>query len=183
MNYLVIKGAVKKYILLLLFQTLIFCKGPMVSENSRTVHEWMGEEIFFPDKVSGDPRDKPINDNLKIVTRINGNCYPCLSQLKYWTKLIDEITSKFSVSFYIFIVANDYEIFNLINEKEMHFDYPVVYDHNDEFSKINRLPQNDIFHTMLLTRDNKIILIGNPIHNNVLKDLYIKEILKHQSDR
>lgn len=173
----------KNYILLLLFQILISCRSPQDSENRRIVHEWIGQEIIFPDQIYGNQLNKPIDNNLKIVTRINGNCYPCLSQLKHWTKLIEEISSEYSISFYIFIVANDYEIFNSINEKEIHFDYPVIYDRNDEFYRKNGLPQKSAFHTMLLTEDNTVILIGNPIENAVLKDLYIKKIMEYQTDK
>jgi hypothetical protein len=184
MNYPIINGMVlRSYILLMLFQIIISCRSPQDSENRRIVHEWIGKEIIFPDLISRSQINKSTNNNLKIVTRINGNCYPCLSQLNHWKKLIEEISSEYQISFYIFIVADDYEIFNSINEKEIHFDYPFIYDRNDEFYRINKLPQKSAFHTMLLTEKNKVILIGNPIGNIALKDLYVKEIIKHQTGK
>ena len=158
------------------------CENSQNSENRRIVNEWIGKEIVFPNQDSENNVNKCNDDNLKIVTRINGNCYPCLVQLKLWKKLIEELKSKHTISFYIFIVANDYEIFESVNEKEIHFDYPVIYDRNDEFYKKNRLPQRSYLQTMLLTDKNKVILIGNPVVNDVLKDLYIEQIKKYHNE-
>ncbi|MBN2755841.1 MAG: hypothetical protein JXR51_01610 [Bacteroidales bacterium] len=54
----------------------------------------------------------------------------------------------------------------------------VYYDVNGEFAKENNLPEDYQFHTFLLGNDNEIILVGNPLNNIKIKELYIREIGK-----
>lgn len=57
-----------------------------------------------------------------------------------------------------------------------HFDYPVCIDEQDSLNKLNDFPTEMAFHTFLLDKSNKIIAIGNPIHNPKIKELYLKII-------
>ena len=79
------------------------------------------------------------------------------------------------------MVISDSSIYTEINKKEIHFEYPVIFDTNNEFQKSNNLAQNNIFHTMLLNKSNKVILIGNPINNTKLKELYIEQVINHNN--
>lgn len=45
------------------------------------------------------------------------------------------------------------------------FDIPVYIDSEDRFNRLNRFPSDPIFHTFLLDKDNKVAVIGNPVHN------------------
>ena len=57
-----------------------------------------------------------------------------------------------------------------------HFTYPVCIDENDSLNKLNHFPSDMMFQTFLLDRDNKVLAIGNPIHNPKVKELYLKII-------
>ena len=46
----------------------------------------------------------------------------------------------------------------------------------------NRFPQNSIYHTMLLDNENSVIIIGNPINNATLKNLYIKKLKNYKNN-
>lgn len=47
----------------------------------------------------------------------------------------------------------------------------------DAFNKLNKLPPYPMFQTFLLDKNNRVIAIGNPIHNPKVKELYLKIIL------
>ncbi len=53
------------------------------------------------------------------------------------------------------------------------FSYPVCYDEKDELNRLNRFPTEMTFQTFLLDRDNRVVAIGNPVHNPKVKDLYL----------
>lgn len=57
------------------------------------------------------------------------------------------------------------------------FTHPVCFDEEDAFNKLNKLPTDMTFQTFLLDKDNKVVAIGNPIHNPKVKELYLKIIL------
>ena len=63
------------------------------------------------------------------------------------------------------------DIFNRFN-----FVYPVYWDEKNEFYRLNRFPSDITFQTFLLDKSNKIIAIGNPVHNPKIKDLYMIHI-------
>lgn len=60
------------------------------------------------------------------------------------------------------------------------FDLPVCIDSNDELNKLNNFSSDPLFQTFLL--DTRIIVkakvIGNPIHNLKVRDIYINARLR-----
>ena len=57
------------------------------------------------------------------------------------------------------------------------FDVPVCIDRNNSLYKLNRFPSNAMLQTFLLDEHNKVLAIGNPMHNPKIKELYMKIIL------
>ena len=49
-------------------------------------------------------------------------------------------------------------------------------DRDSRLDKLNKFPQDITFQTFLLDRDNKVKVIGNPVHNLAVKDLYLKQM-------
>lgn len=68
--------------------------------------------------------------------------------------------------------------FQLITSlKAAQLDYPVFLDSGGLFLKRNpRIPSGEMYHTFLLDRQNRVVLVGNPIGNERLWELYKKEI-------
>lgn len=122
------------------------------------------------------------NGDFKLVTRINGDCYSCLLQLKNWSAFVNDVSKECKVSFYIYVYISDTLVYNELNEQEIHFNYPIIFDQNDQFRKLNSLNKNEIFHTMLLDHSNKEIIIGNPIINPKLSELYKRTIKTYKYD-
>lgn len=60
---------------------------------------------------------------------------------------------------------------------EMRFRQTVFYDLDSSFERHNpHLPKNEQFHTFLLDEKNKVILVGNPVYNVAIKDLYLQQL-------
>jgi hypothetical protein len=60
---------------------------------------------------------------------------------------------------------------------DMRFHHTVFYDLDGSFERLNpHLPANELFHTFLLNKDNKVVLVGNPIRNEMLWKLYKEQI-------
>ena len=56
------------------------------------------------------------------------------------------------------------------------FSYPICIDTEDSFNKLNRFPDVMTFQTFLVDSGNRVKVIGNPIHNLSVKELYLKEL-------
>ena len=56
------------------------------------------------------------------------------------------------------------------------FTYPVCFDREDAFNRVNRFPSEMALQTFLLDKDNRVVAIGNPVHNPQVKELYLNII-------
>ena len=66
--------------------------------------------------------------------------------------------------------------------KRDRFDYPVCIDLDNEFNRLNQFPSDMTFQTFLLDKQNKVVAIGNPIHNTKVKDLYLSILTGKKKD-
>ena len=140
----------------------------------------VGSTIVFPRQLItvsiGD--DTSVPDTLaliKLVTYIDSDgCDDCsLKILRTWRGFVAEMDSVPSNIECVFIFAPK-RIENLKSGLHVHrFDLPVFYDPDGAFERANpQLPANPLFHTFLLDRDNRVVLVGSPIGNPKMWELY-----------
>src|SRR5574344_1324288 len=81
--------------------------------------------------------------------------------------------------FIINIQAQDYNIVkSALNLSQLK--HSVYIDTIDVFKQNNpQLPDSRIYHTFLLNKENKVVLIGNPLYNEHVEKLFL-ELLKEQ---
>ncbi len=173
------------------FSSLCFCTDPN-KEVTGWVAEWEQKEIFSLDKMIFTIQGKDTVDYFrqdipyKVVTYVDTTgCTSCRLKLPEWKEWIREIDSlrPHSVRFYFNLFSkNPKEIRSLLQREK--FLHPVCIDTADALNRINQFPPDERFQTFLLDQNNKVILLGNPIHNPAMKQLY-NEILtgkkKHSS--
>lgn len=150
------------------------------------MEEWNGKEIIFPTNLpfTIENRDTilyPTSDTTKykIINYVDSiGCLSCKLQLLEWLDFIAEIDSisQKNVSFYFYFHPKQRkELIGILEQEE--FVYPICIDDNDEINRINQFPKNKKFRTFLLNNENRIILIGNPMHSPQIKELYVKTII------
>ncbi|WP_293740566.1 DUF1573 domain-containing protein [uncultured Parabacteroides sp.] len=171
------------YILLLLF-LLTACKENNKEKFALLVQEWQGKEIVFPQDMAftrfvTEPVDYRIPDaEYKVLVYVDSvGCTSCKLQLPKWQKLIAHVDSATNgnVPFiFVFQSKDDRELRYIL--KRDNFDRPICIDRNNRFDELNQFPQDITFQTFLLDKDNKVKVIGNPVHNLAVRDLYLKQI-------
>jgi hypothetical protein len=164
--------------------TLFGCKETNKERLAHLVTEWQGKEIVFPDnpvftRYVVDTVDYQIPETAyKVLVYVDSvGCTNCKLQLHKWKELIaytDSATGG-TVPFLFFFHAKDYREINHLLKKD-DFDLPVCLDKEDKLNKLNKFPSDITFQTFLLDKDNKVVVIGNPVHNLAVRDLYIKQI-------
>lgn len=178
--------------LILLITILLFtaCKQDPKAELKELVAYWQDREIVFPEamqfaryaeEVVNYPFQEAQNKVLIYIDSVG--CTRCKLQLNRWKELkvyTDSLTNG-SLSYVFIFQSSDTEKIKAIGKAD-HFDHPVYLDRNADFVKLNPLPDNSSFHTFLLDKDNKVLVIGNPVLNPTVKDLYIKEISGMQTE-
>ena len=150
------------------------------------VKDWEGKEIAFPDDctfmdINGDECQSPsLKAPFKIVYYVDSlGCMSCKLKLEGWKRFIHEVDSlsggKVSNFFYFPPKEKDLKELGILMKSNA-FDYPVCIDRSDRFNASNRFPENDSFHVFLLDDKNKVRVIGNPVLNPTLKELYLQVI-------
>lgn len=150
----------------------------------------LGEKLIIPDSLEfyhPIPNlinyNKTLNSDLKIYSHIDASCGTCVESLKSWNKLIPEFNQKGIQVILVTSSNNKFELLKYYFEsKEIaDFPYPLLLDHKEQFLKQNRfMSKTKNFETVMTNANNKILLIGNPTYSINIKELYFKEIEKHQ---
>tara|TARA_R110001583_G_scaffold54028_2_gene166069 strand:+ start:2212 stop:2790 length:579 start_codon:yes stop_codon:yes gene_type:complete len=188
------KNIVKISMILLYIFSIISCekkhKNTQVNSFKFVIDNNLGEKLLIPDSLELyhpftviNNNKKVLNSKLKIYTHIDASCGTCIETLKAWNNLIPEINREGVQVILICSSDNKFELLKFYFEsKEIkNFSHPLFLDHKNNFMEKNRfMSESKNFETVLTDKNDKILLIGNPNFSNKIKELYFKEIKKHQ---
>lgn len=163
---------------------VVSCEESEKERLNRLVKEWEGKEILFPTNSTFTIQGKDTVDfdfkdaDYKIVTYIDSiGCTSCKLQLHNWKKLMERVESlsdKTVAFVYYFCINKKRDLQSLT--KADGFKHPVCFDDKDLFNKLNRFPTDVSFQTFLLDKENKVLAIGNPVHNKEVEKLYLEVV-------
>jgi hypothetical protein len=146
---------------------LLACQSKQRTDAEVIVREWTGKEIRFP-KLTGDTArvlDSLLNKEYKVLFYADSTgCTGCRLNLSSWKLLIEEASWQFAgrLSFVFFFQPKDEQsVSDLLYLEE--FDYPVFVDQYDRINMLNHFPKEAAYQCFLLDRDNKVVMIGNPV--------------------
>ena len=160
------------------------CVNTSKRNIEKVVTEWQGKEIVIPEdihyKILG--RDT-ICDHLwakpfRVFTYIDSvGCTSCQLQLQEWKELINFCKQQsIDISFVFVVHSSDFTKFT--NDVKLYkFKEPIVYDYENQFHQMNKFPPYP-YRTFLLNSKNQVQLIGSPIDNPQIWDLY-KKVITH----
>lgn len=175
-----------KYLLLLSsILILISCEQSREKEIAKIMQEWVGREIIFPTDLvfTVEGVDTIIDEKEKhyeytVVYYVDSvGCTSCKLQLPLWKAFIRDVEKFTPSTVGIRLILCPKDLNDLLYTLKYHnFKYPVCIDLDDSFNKVNHLSSIPDFQTFLLDKDNRIVAIGNPIHNAKIKELFLKII-------
>ena len=175
----------KTGVLLLMLCLLAACQESDKERLTRLVQEWDGKEISFPVQAVFTVQGRDTVDfrwqaaPYRIVTYVDSiGCTSCKLQLPKWKQLIAETDSLFGkekLSYVFFFHPKDARELTYLTRRDG-FTYPVCFDREDAFNRLNRFPSEMALQTFLLDKDNRVVAIGNPVHNPQVKELYLNVI-------
>lgn len=169
-------------------KSIIFCTLTLVlffacaqkESVEDTYRKWYGKEIKFPSEIvftiyGQDTISTPNMSGYKIFTYADSvGCMTCKMGFQQWKVWKDRLDSIFPQEIPLLIVMNTNKI-SKVSEglRKISFDRPIIIDPADSFNILNQFSENDMFRTFLLDSANRIVAIGNPIHNKNIAKLYM----------
>ena len=168
---------------------LIFssCGNSQREKAYSILQEWEQKEILFPSQsvftIQGrDTVKNHLLDKYKIVIYTDSiGCTNCKLQLPKWAEfiqLVDSLCPEKAQFLFYFTPNKKMEINRILLENR--FKYPVCIDKQDSINTLNHFPTNTALQTFLLDNDNKVLVVGNPVHNPKIQELYLK-VLKGEN--
>lgn len=172
---------------LLLAILCLSCKDDNRNKIAHLVTEWQGKEVLLPENsiftIQGkDTVQFATNAKHKILVYVDSTgCTSCRLQLHKWKEWISEVDSvtNGAVQFLFYLTPKNLKEARYITRRD-DFTLPLCIDLNNEIGRMNHFPKEDIFHTFLLDADNRVEVIGNPIHNKAVRSLYIDAITENK---
>lgn len=173
----------------LVFLAWVFSSCAGKNEIVTLVEQWDDREIKFPMNSIYTIQGKDTVNFLstgkyKILSYIDSiGCISCKLQLAQWKKFINTVESvNSSVDFlFFFSPEKNRDVYRAVNMAG--FNYPICIDSKDSLNILNSFPSDMAFQTFLLNGENKVIAMGNPIHNSKVKELYLKVIQGEKVER
>ncbi len=125
------------------------------------------------------------NNTLKVVSYFNTDvCMSCIDELQLWSPIIREFENDTTIMF-VFIIKTDEHRFNHHIKpylKSWGNNLRVCLDTTSNFQEKNDVSDEHFFNTYLLDKDNNTILVGNPLFNDDLIQLYKDKFKNHENN-
>ena len=106
-------------------------------------------------------------------------CTPCYaSHHGEWEGILKK-SRKFAPSITLSIIIESKDISMDVKQKFMasDFDKTILIDKTGVFRKNNPVfPESNIMHVLLLDKNNKVVLVGNPLNNEKIKELLYSKL-------
>lgn len=173
----------KLQLLLLLF---LFSACGKKQEIAKEMIELQSKVIVIPQEsqLTIQGKDTVLIDfiedgRLKLLAYIDSaGCSSCaINKMYMWNSLIEySKVHEGNLKFYFIFSPRKQDVKGVrIGLAKNAFDYPVLLDTLGSFEKLNpHLPKNKALHTFLLDENNNVILVGNPLHNKKIEEMFYK---------
>lgn len=176
-----------RILLMTLLCTLV--SGCNLSEKHTTrklLKKMIGSTVVLPEKVTciqgGDSFQMPedLRTMPKLIVFVDSTeCSKCrIDKLIHYSELftLSEETDAFKVMILLSTPKQEYsEIYEHLLYSESR--YPIYMDDDNAFRRINpSIPDKLTFHTVTVNENNEIILVGDPVYNEIIMDLFNKTL-------
>jgi hypothetical protein len=174
------------YIWIIFFVSIVLsCKeNNSRKEIAKIVQHWQNKEVVFPAGMiftnygTDTIAYKIPSSSYKILMYVDSiGCTSCKLQLHKWKEFISELDSftNGSVPVIFFFHPKDMREISYLLKRDG-INIPVCIDMSDKLNAINNFPSQQEFQTFLLNNENKVIYIGNPVHNPRVKEMYLSGV-------
>lgn len=176
-------------LVLMLFGMAVILTGCGLSgqrQSGELIQKLIGQEIHFSDTLLLSTREW-MHDSLrrhileprpKILVGITSQeCNICQMQLLQWNVYIRKLNRRYGNIPLVFVIAEEPGV-AVGSVRSGHCPAMVLSDPTHMFWKENELPASPVFNTFLLDGDNRVILVGSPIGNPKLQELYERTIAR-----
>lgn len=166
-----------------LFYFAVFNSSQKKSTLANILKESIGKEISIKQDtatlIAGSFTNKS-SSNYTIIHYIDSiGCTRCNLKLESWDQLIQELNKISSNHISLWFITNTRNPRILQTLFGSKYQYPVIDITNNTSNNLREILSNRKLSTFLLDKNNKIIMLGNPLKNHNIKNEYYRLILSN----
>ena len=164
--------------IILLCVILFSCHQDSSKEIEKTLEGWVGREIQFPKTDSVNYASFFEKWDYAVISYVDSvGCMSCKLNFRKWKEVIDtfEVVTNKEIGCLLFLQTPYTEKIHYLLKWD-HFKAPICFDEDNVFNELNHFPANEMFHTFLLSKERKVLAVGDPVSNPKIRDLYLKII-------
>lgn len=148
---------------------------------AKTLNDHLDKTFYYPsDTVLYGEKIRPLKDvDHRIYVYIDGTCSQCVKEMDFWEKFTADLDSRKTTNYSLNLFVFTLDPIDFQNEIE-NLDFKLTWQ--TDTARI--IPSKNglwdkRFQVVLLDRDDKIKIIGNPILNPELRKYYIDYIINN----
>ena len=168
--------------LMLLCMSLLSCSSDY--KLHALMNEWIGKKLILNDDAR---KAMQANDSLSIdytiVAYVDSTvCMSC--RFGGWQRLVNEMSMYSDNHINSLLIMSAGASKNLENDININnYNLPYVIYKGDSLLKKNDFPESDIFRTFLLDKDGKVVVMGNPLLNDKIYEMFKRHVEKSSKIR
>ena len=147
----------------------------------KTVREWSGKEFLLTDETKNQLRFQIEGDSINLSEFIvisyldSTTCTSC--RIKAFKEVMDRMQKDTDMRIRSLLIIDSKTLDDIKYAIQQYkFNYPYIIDNKENLSKLNGIPKDDKIRTFLVDSTFHVILIGNPILNTKIYDLFKNKI-------
>jgi hypothetical protein len=119
-------------------------------------------------------------NRLTVYSYINVSCSSCFQYIDKWNENLSFFIRNNVPVIFICYSKDNFELVKYLSENEkINFPFPYIFDTNDKFSQQNPLfKQGHPYQTVLVNKNNEILIFGDPTSSATIMDQYVTVINK-----
>ena len=174
-------GNIRFLVILLIGLLLASCSGDKLSTSDYV--SLKGSQINLPKGLEKYSSGDAVTSNKPyklLVFRDSLVCTPCyVKSLDDWKKFMSAIKPDRMELVLVLSPKHD-EYVSVKSVLHSHkYEWAVYIDKENSFWQANpQIPEDEIFHCMLLDQQNNVVIIGNPMKNEKISKMIIQEVNK-----
>ena len=173
-------GNIRVLVLVIISILLVSCNSDKLSTSD--YESLKNSQISFPKSLEECGSDSVISSSpyKLLVFRDSLVCTPCyIKSLDEWKEFMSAIKPNRLDLVFVLSPKHD-EYISVKSVLHGHkYEWTVYIDKSNSFWKSNpQIPEDEIYHCMLLDKQNKVVVIGNPMKNEKVSKMIIQEVNK-----
>jgi hypothetical protein len=153
-------------------------KQKKLKEETAVYEHWINKKIELPQTTVNDTdcincRPGMFSDRKgnMIISVFDIGCSSCMETLDNWKKFIT-LMDKRHVKVAFIIPPELVEMYK--RQKQLFAGLTLYFDKDYKFIETNQISPEKALQTFLIDKDNKIVILGNPVANAGIRDIYLK---------